>query len=53
MKKLITYHVKYIQSMAQNLIAEFIMNTFVTANGSTSFAITFKEKDSSRFLFCL
>lgn len=46
------YHIKYIHSMAQNGISEFIMNTFTIANGSTSYAITFKEKGSSQVLFC-
>lgn len=33
--------------MAQNAISEFIMNALIIVNGSTSFAITFREKDSS------
>lgn len=49
MERLTRYHIKHIQSVAQNVISEYIMNTLIRANGSTSFVMTSKEKDSSPF----
>lgn len=51
MGKLTRYHIKHIQTVAQGVISEYIMNTLIRTNGSTSFVMTFKEKDSSPFLF--
>lgn len=51
MGKLTRYHIKRTQTVAQGVISEYIMNTLIRTNGSTSFVMTFKEKDSSPFLF--
>lgn len=51
MEKLTRYHIKHMQRVAQDVISECIMNTLIRPNGSTSFVMTFKGKDSSQFLF--
>lgn len=51
MEKLTRYHIKHIQSVAEGVISEYTVNTLIRTNGSTSFVMTFKEKESSPFLF--
>lgn len=51
MGKLTRCHIKHAQTAAQGVISEYIMNTLIRTNGSTSFVMTFKERDSSPFLF--
>lgn len=51
MEKLTRYHIKHMQRVAQDVISEYIMNTLIRPNGSTSFVMTLKRKDSSQFLF--